>query len=515
MSARFARDDERVVVIVGSGAAGATLAAELGHAGIDVVCLEAGGAVAIEQDLPTMYGRVGWNETRTVTGDLDAGLPLFHARTRGGTTMVWGGVALRLQAHEFSARSTYGALAGTSLADWPLTAADLAPWYARAEQRLGVTGLHGEPFLPRHNNAELLQIGARRRGYHAVSNGHLAINATARDGRPACRQFGFCAGGCVIGAKWSALHAEIPRALASGHVEFREHAQALAIEHDDAGRAQAVVYVDGDGVRQRQRASAVCVAANGIETPRLLLLSASGRFPHGLANGAGQVGRHYMTDLLGRIIAIMPGPVHNYRGSTYTGLVADPMPHDPARGFAGGYLYASRGIHFPLFVNEARADGWGADYAAVMEAYPNMASAAFLGEDMPVADNRVTLDAAHPDAYGNPRAHVTKHFHPNDHALTAHALAAGAEMFRAVGAEQVFTRQSTVAIHHLGTCRQSADPADGVVDAYGRAHEVPNLYVSDGSQFVTSGAAPPTLTVVALALRQAAHLVARLRHGTT
>jgi len=513
MSARFDLDDDKVVVVIGSGAGGATLAAELGRAGIDVVCLEAGGRVAIEQDLPTMYGRVKWAEPRRVVGDLNATLPVFHGRTVGGTTVVWGGVALRLQAHEFAARTSYGAVAGTSLADWPLSLADLDPWYTQAERRLGVTGLHGNPFLPEHNNAKLLQIGAERRGYRAVSNGHLAINAVPHDGRPACRQFGFCAGGCVIGAKWSALHAEIPHALASGHCELREQAMAVAVEHDGAGRANGVVYVDAKGQRQRQRAQVVCLAANGIETPRLLLLSASGRFPNGLANGSGEVGKNYMTDLLGRVIGLMPGRVDNYRGTTYTGLVADTMAHDPTRGFAGGYLFASRGIHLPAYFNEVREDGWGPEYARVIEAYPNMASAAFLGEDMPVADNRIELDQTMLDQHGNPVPLIHKHWHANDRALTAHALEQGAEMFRALGAREVFTRLSDVAIHHLGTCRQSADPDTGVVDAYGRAHEVPNLFIADGSQFVSSGAAPPTLTVVALALRQADYLTRALRAG--
>jgi len=513
MSARFALDDEAVVVIIGSGAGGATLAAELCAEGINVVCLEAGGRIAIEQDLPTMYGRIKWADARRVVGDLNVDLPVFHGRAVGGTSVVWGGVALRFQPHEFEERTVYGDIPGTSLADWPLNYADMDPWYTRAEQRMGVTGLHGKPFLPEHNNGKLLQIGATRRGLKAVSNGYLAINAVPHDGRPACRQFGFCAGGCVIGAKWSALHAEVPRALATGRYELREQAMAVAIEHDASGRVNGVVYIDQHGQHQRQRTRLVCVAANGIETPRLLLMSASGRFPDGLANGSGQVGRHYMTDLLGRVIAEMPGRVDNYRGTTYSGLVADPMAHDPARGFAGGYLYASRGIHLPAFFNEVSADGWGADYARAIEAYPNMASAAFLGEDMPVADNRIELDPELRDQHGLPAPLIHKHWHANDRALTAHALEQGEEIFRALGARKVYTRLSDVAIHHLGTCRQSADADSGVVDAFGRAHEVPNLYISDASQFVTSAAAPPTLTVVALALRQAEHLIGVLRAG--
>jgi choline dehydrogenase-like flavoprotein len=192
-------------------------------------------------------------------------------------------------------------------------------------------------------------------------------------------------------------------------------------------------------------------------------------------------------------------------------LVADDMRHDPARGFVGGYLYVTRGIHLDMFANEPRADGWGAAYARVMEQYPNIASAAFIGEDMPVADNRITLSDTVRDQFGLPVPHVRKYFHANDRAQVEHALSNGAEIYRALGATEVFTSHSTVAIHNLGTCRQSRDPADGVCDKFGRTHEVSNLYISDGSQFTTSAAAPPTLTIAALALRQAAFIAEQLK----
>lgn len=511
MSTRHALDDERVVVVIGSGAGGGTLAAELTAQGIDVVCLEAGATPVLEQNVPAVYGRTRWSDPRTVEGDLNPDFPVLIAKAVGGTTVFWTAVTLRRQPHDFRSLSTYGALAGTSLIDWPIDYDTLAPFYAEAERRMGASGLHGKPDVPDHNNGEVLKIGARRRGYQQVSNGHLSVNTAPHDGRPQCRQMGFCTGGCVIGAKWTSLQAEIPRAQATGRFELREQAQAVQIEHDAQGRVTAVVYVDAQGQRQRQRARAVCVAANGIETPRLLLLSQSGRFPQGLANGTGQVGRHWMTDLLGRVIALMPGPVHNYRGTTNTGLVADDMRHDASRGFAGGFIYVSRGIHLPVWPNEWSPGDWGADYAEIMAQYPNMASAAVIGEDMPVADNRITLDPAVKDAHGMPVAHLAKRFHANDLALMDYALKNGEEIYRAVGADQVFTSMSRTVIHNLGTCRQSRDPADGVCDGFGRTHEVPNLFISDGSQFSTSAAVPPTLTIVTLAIRQARHIAAQLK----
>jgi len=507
----FALDDDSVVVVIGSGAGGGTLSAELTRLGASVVCLEAGQPAIYEQNLPAFYARTRWSDPRGFDGDLYADLPVLIAKAVGGTTNFWGGVSLRRQAHEMRSRTTYGAVPGTSLVDWPITLEDLAPWYAQAEQRMGVSGLNGKPDIPDHNNSELLKIGARRRGYKKVSNGHLAINTVPHDGRPACRQMGFCTSGCLIGAKWSSTHAEIPRALATGRFELRQQCHATKIEHDAAGRVTGVVYLDAAGREQRQRARVVCVAANGIETPRLLLLSASGRFPQGLANGADQVGRHYMTDLVGRVIAILPGEVHNYRGSTNSGLVADDMAHDPKRGFSGGFLYVSRGIQVPSWPNEIDPAGYGAEFAKLMEAYPNAVSAAVLGEDMPVADNRITLDGSLRDAHGLPVAHVTKRYHANDLALMDYALKNGVEIFKSLGASYTLAKQSRTVIHNLGTCRMSADPADGVCDRFGRAHEVPNLFISDGSQFTTSAAAPPTLTIVTLALRQAAHIAEQLR----
>jgi len=506
--------DESVVVVIGSGAGGATVAAELTANGVPVVCLEAGGPIDIVQDLPEMYRRIKWADTRLSEGDLNPSLPVFIGKAVGGTSIIWGGIALRLQAHEFRARTTYGDIPGTSLIDWPVTLEELDPYYVKAEKRMGVTGMHGNPFLAEHNHSLLVKTAARRLGYKQVSGGHMAINSRAWDGRPACQQFGFCAAGCVIGAKWSAKHAELPRAEASGRFELRPHAMAVEIEHDDSGRVTGVVYVDAKGARQRQRARAVCLAANGIETPRLLMLSASGKFPNGLANSSGHLGHHYLTDIVARVIAEMPGRVDNFKGTTNSALVADDMANDPSRGFKGGYLFVSRGIHLPSYPNEPLADGWGREYAELMEAYRNVASMAVLGEDMPTFDNRISLDESVRDQFGNPVPKLHKRYHPNDKALVDHAMARGAEMLRGLGAKKVYTRQSNVVIHNLGTCRQSRDPADGVCNGYGRTHDVPNLFISDGSQFSSSGAAPPTLTIVTLAIRQAEHIVGQLEAGT-
>ncbi|MEQ8230825.1 MAG: GMC family oxidoreductase [Gammaproteobacteria bacterium] len=513
MSGRFDADDGSVVVVIGSGAGGGTLAAALTEAGVDVVCLEAGQRVPIEQDLQGMFRRVHWSDKRIAEGDLNARLPTYISKTVGGTALLWGGLSMRRQPWELSARSTYGAIGGADLADWPISYAELEPWYERAELRLNVTGRHGAPFLPDHNHSLVFKAGARRIGYRQVSNSYMAINTSPFGGRPGCQQMGFCAAGCIIGAKWSPYHAELPRAAATGRFELRESAMAIRLEHDARDRVTGVIYLDAEGREQRQRARAVCLAANAIETPRLLLMSGSARFPHGLANRSGLVGRYYMMDVVARAAAILPGRVDNYKGTTYSGLIEDENRHDPSRGFVGGLLFGPRGIHLPLFPNELDPQAWGTDYAAVMERYRNAAAAVMLAGDMPVADNRVTLDDTEKDAYGLPVPRIRKVFHDNDKAILGYGLARLTDLFQSLGADRVYTRGEYTALHNLGTCRQSTAPEAGVCNGFGQTHDLDNLFVSDGSQFPTTGAAPPTLTIVALALRQADYIIRQMVAG--
>ncbi|MEC9341920.1 MAG: GMC family oxidoreductase, partial [Pseudomonadota bacterium] len=487
-----------------------TLSAQLCAAGIPVVCLEAGRRVPIVQDQQEMFRRIHWSDRRISEGMLNPRLPTYISKTVGGTALIWGAVALRREPWELKALTRWGAIPGADLADWPLTYEELEPWYERAEARLNVTGRAGRPFLPDHNHSLVFKAGARRIGYRQVSNGHMAINTSDFDGRAGCRQMGFCASGCVVGAKWSPVYAELPKAQATGKFELRDGCMAVRVEHDANDRVTGVIYRDATGNEQRQRARAVCLAANGIETPRLLLMSDSARFPEGLANRSGAVGRYYMIDILGRAAAIMPGPVHNYRGATYSALVQDDNDNDPDRGFFGGVIYAPRGIHLPAFPNELDPQGWGAEYATVMESYPNAAAAVALAGDLPVAANRITLDPQEKDAHGLPVPRIRKHYHANDWAALHYGNRRLTELFESLGADKVYTRHGTSALHNLGTCRQSDDPQTGVCNGFGQSHDLKNLFISDGSQFVTTGAAPPTLTIVTLALRQADYIARQM-----
>jgi len=239
MAKTFDLKDDSLVVVVGSGAGGGTLSNELAQRGINVVCLEAGSRLTLADiinDNGTMFSRLSWLDKRIGTGDLNAALPLWVCKTVGGTTVHWAGASLRFQEHEFRGRSVYGNIAGAKLLDWPITLAELEPFYARAEDKLGVTGTADIPRLPGNNNFKVMAAGAKRLGYKDVHTGNMAINSQPRDGRPACQQIGFCMSGCAIGAKWSTLHAEIPKAESTGRFELRPDSMVVKINQTATAR---------------------------------------------------------------------------------------------------------------------------------------------------------------------------------------------------------------------------------------------------------------------------------------
>ncbi|WP_119165937.1 GMC family oxidoreductase [Algihabitans albus] len=521
MSAPYDLNDDGVVVVVGSGAGGGTLATELALKGIDTVVLEAGGRHEIEDfsnDEWGMFGQVSWLDMRTTSGNWRVArdfpnLPAWIVKAVGGSTVHWAGASLRLQEHEFKDRSVYGEIPGANLLDWPITLADLEPYYDRAEDRMGVTRTHDIPGLPGNNNFKVMKAGADKLGYKQCSTGRMAINSQPRHDRAACQQIGFCFQGCKSGAKWSTLYAEIPKGEATGKLEVRAGAQVLRIEHDAQGKATGVVYADAEGNRHLQEARAVCIAGNSIESPRLLLNSASSLFPDGLANSSGQVGKNYMRHMTGSVYAVFDRPVNMYRGTTMAGIIQDESGHDPSRGFAGGYEMETLSLGLPFMAAFLDPGAWGRSFTSALDGYDRMAGMWLVGEDMPQESNAVTLHPTETDTYGLPVPNVHFDDHPNDLAMRDHAYRQGSAVYEAVGAVRTFPTPPYPSTHNLGTNRMSERPRDGVVDKWGQTHDVANLFVSDGSQFTTGGAENPTLTIVALALRQADHIAGRMQRG--
>lgn len=521
MATKFALSDDSVVVVIGSGAGGGTLSNELAQKGIKVVCLEAGARYEIPDFINNeweSFDQLAWKDKRTTSGNWQVAkdfpnLPAWIVKAVGGTTTHWAGASLRFQEHEWKARSTYGDIAGATLLDWPIDAAEMAPWYAKAENKMGTTGTNGIPRLPGNNNYKVLAAGAKALGYKEFHTGNMSINSQPRDGRGSCQQIGFCFQGCKSGAKWSTLYTEIPKGEATGNLEVRPQSQVIRIEHNAAGKVSGVVYADSKGVMHRQKARMVAVAGNSIESPRLLLNSESTMFKDGLANGAGHVGRHYMRHTTGSVYAQFDKPVHMYRGTTMAGIVRDEAVNDTSRGFVGGYEMETISLGVPFSAAFLLPGAWGRDFSSMLDGYDRLAGMWLVGEDLPQADNRVTLNSDVKDAFGMPVANVHYDDHPNDVAMRDHAFARGVALYEAVGAKRTVKTPPYPSTHNMGTNRMSAKAEDGVVNKYGQTHEIKNLFVSDGSQFTTSAAENPTLTIVALAIRQADHIAGLMARG--
>ncbi len=512
---------ESAVVVIGSGAGGGQIVHQLTKEGIPCVCLEAGPWHKPEDYTNDEWGaflQMAWLDKRTTSGNWRVakdwpGLPSWLVKAVGGTTTHWAGATPRFLDYEFKTKSTYGKLEGASLLDWPLSLEDMEPYYDKAEIAIGSTHRHGRPALPANNNYKVFANGAKNVGYKFYATGPYGTNATPYDGRPGSIQDGFNFQGDKNKSKWNTAVSEIPKALKTGLLDLRPNSHVIRITHNKKGLVDGVIYVDNDGAIQRQEAKVVCVAGNSIESPRMLLLSESSMFPDGLANSSGQVGRNYMRHLTGSMYARFDKPVHMYRGETMAGFIADEVKHDPNRGFVGGYYMETLSLG-PAFLSSFLNPGeWGKDIADMMDGYANIAGMWIVGEDMPRSTNRVTLSKTEKDQFGLPAPNVHYDDHPNDVAMRTYAYEKAEALYKAVGAVQTYRTPPYPSTHNLGTNRMSAKSRDGVVNKWGRTHDVKNLFVSDGSIMTTGAAANPTLTITALAIRQGEYLVKQLKKG--
>ncbi|MBV8377198.1 MAG: GMC family oxidoreductase [Verrucomicrobia bacterium] len=518
MPNRFSQQDDTLAVVIGSGAGGGTLGHELAKKGIRTVILEAGPRIEAHEHLDdevASHEQLSWLDQRTTSGTWSVAKnypnsPAWLCKAVGGTTLRWAGCCPRFLAHEFRARDVYGEMAGTSLLNWPLQLDELEPYYDRAEDKMGVTGTHGVPMLRANNNQRIMAVGAKRIGYRDVSTGAMAINPVPRDGRPGSIYDGFCYQGIRSNARWSTLNAEIPKGEATGKLEVRERCHVLRIEADTAGKVNGVIYADRDGVHQRQRARLVCLAGNAIETPRILLNSCDSRFPDGLANSSGQVGKNYMRHVSGTVFGIFDQPVRMYRGNVMAGQIKDEHHFQPKRGFVGGYLFETIALGPTFLALQMQPGAWGRRFTADLETYERMAGMWITGEDMPRPGNAVTLHPDQKDQFGLPIPNVHVDDHPNDLAMQKHAYLQGSRVYEAAGAVRTIHTPSYPSGHNMGTCRMSERPEEGVCNKWGQTHDISNLFISDGSLFTTSGAPNPTLTIVALVIRQSEYIAEQL-----
>ena len=339
----------------------------------------------------------------------------------------------------------------------------------------------------------------------------MAVISRPHRGRVPCQHCGFCEGyGCEYGAKSSALATVIREAEATGNCEIRANSYVRKIEIDGAGRATGVVYFDADGKEHFQRAKAVVVSANGAETPRLLLLSKSKLFPDGLANSSGFVGKHLMFN--GNVIAtgIFEHELNEFKSVQPSRVIWDFYENDPKRGFYGGGGMDSRfgplgpiDAAFSSMPPDSRK--WGVEFArAVRHNFSHRMDVFGHSTSLPVPANGIELDPQLKDAWGVPALRVTYRDHPDDVKTMAFLRERGLELLEAAGAVQRWAApadEQLFGVHLLGTCRMGDDPRSSVIDRNHRTHDVRNLFLCDGSSFVTSGRGQPTETITALGFR--------------
>ncbi len=542
-SPTFPNREEVDFVIIGSGAAGGVMAKELATAGHSVVLLEQGPHLqapdfihdewGIDHNGDHMWGRSrGYPQTFRKSENDDAEereSVCGYAHNVGGSSMHFSGNFWRFRPIDFNEASVRGTIAGTNFADWPISYEDLEPYYTKVDWEVGVSGLQGPwdpprsreypcPPMPIKGPDVLLERAAKSMGLTPYP-APVAILSQPHNGRPGCIHCGFCNGfGCEVNAKSSSLVSMIPLALDSGNCELRTYSTVYRIETDDSGRASEVLYFDRDGNSQGQRARAVVLCANGAETPRLLLMSESEQFPDGLANSSGFVGRNLMFNGYSTVVGMFEEEVNGYKSIPATRVVHDFYELDPALGFYGGggidarHPTAGKPMSFALSVNQMLGGpSWGSEFKRNL-AYQFSHIAAFDGHttSLPVDSNNITLDPFVRDKWGLPAIRCTYMDHPDDIATMEWFYNKTVELMEAAGASSVggfyAANGQEGNVHLLGTCRMGNDPESSVVDAYHRSHDVPNLFICDGSSLVTSGRGQPTMTIMALAFRAADYI---------
>ena len=408
----------------------------------------------------------------------------------------------------------------------------MEPYYTKVEWEIGVSGLAGaSPFdpprskpypmppLPVKSSGVLLERGARKLGLHPFPAPMAIASEPYRD-RAACAHCGFCIGfGCEMRAKSSTLYTAIPEAEATGRCEVRSESYVHRIEVNDRDRVTGVAYFDAEGREQFQKARAVVVCANGAETPRLLLMSANGRHPHGLANSNGLVGRNLMFNTYAEVGAVFEHELNEYKSVQVTRIVHDYYDSDPKRGFYGGGGFDGRigpvPIGWSLFSTPPDR-AWGAGFKKLLESQNRAMVAATHGTSLPLETNTIDLDPELKDAWGMPAIRVTYKDHPDDLANARFLQDRADEVLQAAGALETWkipVTESTIGVHLLGTCRMGDDPQTSVVDRYHRTHDIRNLFLCDGSSMVTGGRGQPTMTIQALAFRAGEHIARFAKRG--
>jgi len=507
---RFADDDEVDLVVVGAGAGGSVLTQRMARAGWRVVALEAGPFwdpdadwVSDERGSHSLY----WTEPRLIGGSDPVPLGSNNSgRGVGGSMVHYAGYTPRLHPSDFRTATLDGVGA-----DWPISYDDLRGYYSTIEAELPVAGEDwpwGDPHkYPHHahplgGNGEIFMRGATQLGITAKV-GPVAIPNGRFGNRPHCIYRGFCLQGCKVNAKASPLITHIPDALVHGaEVRANCHVSRVLMD-DDTGRVTGVTYIK-DGVEHRQRARVVAVAGYSIETPRLLLLSASKRFPEGLGNEHDELGRYLMVQGAPQTAGRFDEEIRMYKAPPPEVTSEQFYETDPGKPYKRGWSIQNVSPMPITWAEHVTAQGhWGETLREYMRDYVHWAVLGALCEFLPLPENRVTL-ADETDRHGLPVAHFSYSQCDNDKQLVDAAQAVMEDLLRAAGASEVMTIKRYA--HLVGGARMARQAEEGVVDSTQRVFGIENLFIADGSVLPTQGSANPALTIMALAARLADHL---------
>ena len=517
------------VLIIGAGASGAAIAWSLLETRMRILCLEQGPHL-MHNDFPSLeenyelarYGKFSCDpNVRRLSQDYpinveDSCITPVNYNAVGGSTINFLGHWPRMRPSDFYTKSL-----DNVAEDWPVDYQRLAPFYDMNDQITGVSGLPGNPAYPEYapplppipigRLGQTLAKGFNEMGWHWWPS-DVAILSADRDGRQKCVNAGTCDLGCAAGAKGGTNFTYWPQ-LQNTNVELRTGCRVREILVDQrTGFTTGVLYHGPDGQVHEQNAEMVVVACNGVGTPRLLLNSKSKLFPEGLANRSGLVGKNLMFHPLTGVTGVFDKPMKGHEGPMACSILSQEFYEtDPSRDFVRGYgLYSGRsttpmtyalggyGIDDPI--------PWGAEHRELMDnIYPYLAGLTVVTEDLPEEHNCVTLDPDLTDSDGIPAPKISYRLSENTRKMLRHGEARATEILHAAGAKKILSKADgkvwwRAGWHQMGTCRMGDDPARSVVNGWGRSHDVKNLFIVDGSIFVTSGAVNPTSTIQALAL---------------
>ena len=519
------------ILIIGSGASGAAAAWKLSSEGFNIVCLEQGRWIKPEEypnnsadwELqirgpwaldPNMRG---WNEDYPVNVDETCIDPLMFNAV-GGSTIHYTAHVPRFHPSDFRVK-TLDSVAD----DWPLTYEDLEPYYDVNDEMMGCSGINGDPAnpprtqrpmppLPIGPDGERMAKGFDKLGWHWWPSDNY-INSVPYRGRAACNNCGNTVLGCSRHAKGSTDVTYWPEAIQNG-VELRTHSRVFKVETDASGKATGASYFDASGEQHFQPARAVVLAMNGVGTPRIMLNSSSGSHPDGLCNSSGLVGKNLMFHPYSMVTGYFDDDdIDTYKGSTGNMIMCQEFYEtDPKKDFVRGYTYQILRSTGPA----STATGfmtthvpWGAGHhEEFKKRFGNATVLAIIGEDLPEEHNRVELDPVLKDSNGIPAPKIFYTLSDNSRRLLDDAMKNAETALKAAGAHAT-ERTSllrSAGWHLMGTARMGDDPAESVVDKWGQAHDTDNVFIVDGSLFVTGAAVNPTPTIGALALRTADYI---------